>query len=196
MGAAWCLLPQVTSKPSLCPPGEAALVQRGQRKQSKGASSSLSPPPKAWKGSGREPGLCVIPPSCSHFTELGSGFSLPQQSLQPPTTAPAAVPGCSRACGSCCSRTCARLCRVAAEMLQQSILHLCLPFAIPAPASASLGLRTPWCGTLPCVHASSPSLLLASVRAVSFPASPCAAAWEWYSPPSSARGRSVDVARR
>lgn len=81
---------------------------------------------------------------------------------------------------------------------------LCNPspeFSIPGaaashPAAASPALRcasSPAC-ILP-VAAGGCSPLVLSFLALSFPASPCAAGWEWYSPPSSSRC-SVDIARR
>lgn len=81
---------------------------------------------------------------------------------------------------------------------------LCNPspeFSIPGaaashPAAASPALRcasSPAC-ILPIAAGGCLPLVL-SFLAVSFPASPCAAGWEWYGPPSSSRC-SVDIARR
>jgi len=208
---------------------------------------SVPPSPKAWKGSGREPGPRAIPPSCSHVTELGSG--LPSAPAEPPApmTALLAVPGCSRSRRSCCSLARGQLRDAAAKhpsplpplhnpSPERSISGAAashptvwyptaasprrgpggLPtagarwpphggFPVASPQQGPCGL--PMAGARRPPHRMGPAAsprqwpcglpiaVLASASAVSFPASPCAAGWEWYGPPSSARF-SVDVARR
>lgn len=142
----------------------------------KGALSSLSPSPcKAWKGSGRE----ADPFHTGHVQFLSPALML-QSLAQAFPSAPAEPPAPNDSL-LCCAQLqhglwklllagpWSALTHSGREMLQQSILRISLPFAIPAPSSESLGrlLPTPWCGTLPlpsqcCVPASSPSLLMAA----------------------------------
>lgn len=87
MGAAWC------SWPGGCPgtppnPPCAPTRWDGIGPEWTMHVGQMSPPCKAWKGSGREPGQRAIPPFCSHVTELSSDLSLcPSGASSPPAIA-------------------------------------------------------------------------------------------------------------
>lgn len=174
MGAVWCW--RSAPRPPRTPPNPPCDPQLGLpgKDNARGANKPRPLYPalfKAWKGLGRKPGLCTIPPSCSCVTELGSSLSALVKHPAPCNSPHCSVSSCSRArwlmlplpkprsalrCGG-------------GEMLQQSILCISLPFAIPAPSSASLGQLLPTlqlppqcCGVHLPQRASSPSLPVAA----------------------------------
>lgn len=169
---------------------------------------SIPSPCKAQEGSGREPGQCVIPPSRSQ------GQSLAQASPSAPAEPPA--PRNSPPCRVQPQQGLWQLLLPDRRQQRDAAAKHPSSFASPSPsqpqprAQRLWGSRFPLCGVGPrcCrICASSPLLypcilLIAAAGcsppflALFFLASPCAAGWEWYGPPSSARCVSVDVARR
>lgn len=149
-------------------------------------------PCQAREGSGREPGLRVIPPSCSPAHSVAQGP--PFAPGEPP--APHHRPPCR-------------------ARPQQGLWKPLLPdrhrqrdaaakhpssFASPSPVQPQPRAQHLWGGRFPpcqCrIRASSPRPRILPIAAggcstpflaVFFPAAPCAAGWEWYGPPSSAR---------